>query len=179
MELNQLLSLAQECEFTHYGELNVPAMKLHQEVRDMCASGNCHMYGKSWRCPPYCGSLQELDEQIHSYSSGILVQSTADLEDEFDGETMIETQQIHKERFDKMVSMLRESGEKILPLSAGTCTMCKTCTCPDEPCRFPDIAFSSMEASGLLVSEVCEASNIPYYYGKLTITYSSCILFNS
>ena len=171
------LELAQECEFSHSGALNVPAIILHPEVRDMCASGKCHMYGTNWKCPPYCGTIEELDPVVHRYSDGIIVQSTGELEDEFDGEVMMETQEIHKQRFFKLVRKLREIEKDILPLSAGTCTVCKTCTCPDEPCRNPDIAMSSMEAFGMNVSEVCMQSDIPYYYGKLTITYSSCILF--
>ena len=169
--------LAQDCEFSHYGELNAPAIILHPEVREMCASGKCFMYGKNWRCPPHCGTLEELEKQMKKYSAGIIVQSTGELEDEFDGEVMIETEQIHKKRFNKLVLKLREVEKDIYPLSAGTCTMCPKCTCPDEPCRHPDIAFSSMEACGMNVSEVCSQSNVPYYYGNLTITYTSCILF--
>jgi hypothetical protein len=33
-----------------------------------------------------------------------------------------------------------------------------------------------MEAYGLLVSDVCQKAGLPYYYGKQTITYTSCIL---
>lgn len=175
--LAEVMQKAEECEFSHWGELNVPAMKLHEEVREMCASGKCMMYGKNWQCPPHCGTLDELREKISAFSAGVIVQSTAELEDDFDAETMMETEQIHKKRFNRLVTELRkDTAIQILPLSAGTCTLCPTCTCPDEPCRMPGIAFSSMEACGLNVSEVCAQSNIPYYYGKLTITYTSCVL---
>ena len=36
--------------------------------------------------------------------------------------------------------------------------------------------LSSMEAYGLLVSNVCRSSGLEYYYGPLTLTYSACIL---
>jgi len=35
---------------------------------------------------------------------------------------------------------------------------------------------SSMEAMGLLVSEVCEAAGLPYYYGPNTLTYTGAVL---
>ncbi len=63
-----------------------------------------------------------------------------------------------------------------LPLSVGTCTLCPSCSCPDAPCRYPERAFNSMEAAGLLVSDVCSAARIPYYHGKGTIAYVSCVL---
>ena len=66
-----------------------------------------------------------------------------------------------------------------MTLTAGACTLCATCTYPDEPCRFPDRRLVSMEAAGLVVSEVCELAAVPYNHGPLTITYSGCVLYNS
>ncbi len=62
-------------------------------------------------------------------------------------------------------------------MGAGACTICETCTWPERPCHFPDKMVSSMEAYGLVVSDVCKPAGIPYYYGPLTLTYSSCVLF--
>ena len=64
----------------------------------------------------------------------------------------------------------------MLPIGAGCCTKCKVCTYPDAPCRFPDQAFSSMEAYGMLVTQVCKANGLEYYYGPCTIAYTSCYL---
>ena len=63
-----------------------------------------------------------------------------------------------------------------LPLSSGACSLCRKCTYPDRPCRFPGKRLSSMEAYGLLVSDVCQKSGLPYYYGPKTITFTACIL---
>ena len=64
-----------------------------------------------------------------------------------------------------------------MTLSAGTCTLCKECTYPDAPCRFPDKRLVSMEAAGLVVSEVCTQAGIDYNHGPQTIAYSGCVLF--
>ena len=53
---------------------------------------------------------------------------------------------------------------------------CKICTYPDDPCRFPDKKSSSMEALGMVVSEVCADNGISYYYGPGTLTYVGCVL---
>ena len=71
---------------------------------------------------------------------------------------------------------LRKFYPNMLPMGAGCCTKCKTCTCPDAPCRFPDQAFSSMEAYGMLVMQVCQANHLDYYYGPGKIAYTSCYL---
>jgi predicted metal-binding protein len=113
---------------------------------------------------------------MRGYSGGVIVQTTTDLEDEFDIETMGRAQETHKNRFLTLARQARLIYPDCLPLTAGSCTICRTCTYPDKPCRFPGRMLSSMEAYGLLVSNVCRSSGLEYYYGPLTLTYSACIL---
>lgn len=174
--LEQSLQYAKDSGFSHYGPLNVKKLKLLEEVRDMCSADRCHAYGRSWVCPPACGTIPEIREKIKGFSSGILVQTTGEMEDDFDVEAMMETEEIHKKHFMQFVEKMRETGEKVMPMAAGTCRICKTCAYP-EPCRFPEKAIPSMEACGLFVSKTCEDSGLGYYYGKNTITYTSCVLF--
>ena len=89
---------------------------------------------------------------------------------------MIEAQELQKERF-SMYCREIAGTEEMLPMGSGACMICETCTWPDAPCRFPERMVTSMEAYGLVVSEVCQLADTPYYYGPLTITYSGCVLF--
>jgi len=162
--------------FTSAGPLNIEALVFMPEVREMCSVDRCNMYGKNWRCPPGCGSIEEAAEAASKYAFGILVQTTGHMEDEFDYETIEETGKKHQISFGSLIAKLRKRYAKILPMGSGTCSQCEACTYPDAPCRFPDDAISSMEAYGLWVSKVCELSGIPYNYGKLTLTYTSCYL---
>lgn len=98
------------------------------------------------------------------------------MEDDFDIETIEDASKKFKESFTAMMHQLRKLYGDILPLGAGTCTICEKCTYPDAPCRFPDESYSSMEAYGLWVSKVCEMSGVPYNNGKQTITYTGCFL---
>lgn len=174
--LEQSLAYAAKCGFSHFGPVNVSKLELLDEVRDMCAADKCRAYGRSWVCPPACGTIAEIREKVREYTSGILVQTTGEMEDEFDVEAMMETDKLHKERFMKFVEQMRRTGKKTMPMAAGTCRICEKCAYP-EPCRFPDRAIPSMEACGIFVSKICEDSGIGYYYGKNTITYTSCVLF--
>lgn len=176
MTNEELLKLAENCGFDHVGMLNVPALEFNPAVRDMCAAGRCGMYGHCWTCPPGCGTLEEISEKAAAYKRGVLLQTTGQLEDDFDVETMMDAEKIQKEHFKAFVTKLREVYPNCLPMSSGACTMCPTCTYPDEPCRAPHLAIPSMEAYGLVVSKTCEDSGMKYYYGPLTITYSGCVL---
>lgn len=168
---------AQEIGFTHVGTLNRAALQFRPEVREMCAADRCRSYAKRWCCPPACGTLEETVAKAAPFRSGLLLQSTGSLEDDFDIETMQKTEQQHKKRFLQLLKKIFEQDCDVLPMAAGACTLCKNCTYPDAPCRFPQFAVPSMEAYGLWVSKVCEDSSLPYTYGPRTITYTSCILF--
>ena len=177
MTIQEFCALAKEIGFQQAGPLDPATIELKEEVREMCASGKCAMYDKRWSCPPGCGTLDECRELLKGYTRGILVQSVGELEDNFDIETMMETEAAHKERFYAMRKALVEKGIDALAAGAGCCTVCKDCTYPDTPCRFPEQRMSSMEALGMLVLEVCKANDMRYFYGENTIAYTSCFLF--
>ena len=176
LDLEKLTKLGEACGFTHIQKLDVSTIQLMPEVRAMCEKNSCGVYGKNWCCPPAVGELEKCREKIAGYKEGILVQTVGELEDPLDGEGMMETQEAHLKNFDKMREMLLEEYPGMLSCGAGTCTRCRECTYPDAPCRFPSHTFASMEAYGMLVTQVCQANDLPYYYGSGTIAYTSCFL---
>lgn len=88
MNYEHLREMALDSGFSYTAPLNTDTIELKQEVRDMCAQG-CQQYAKRWSCPPGCGSLEELRGNIDFYNKGILVQTVAKLEDEFDWDGMM------------------------------------------------------------------------------------------
>lgn len=174
--IEKAVNLAEEYKFSHIAGLDVTKLEFLQEVRDMCAADKCHMYNKSWICPPACGNLSDSVEKASRYTKGILVQTTGTLDDVFDYSMMQQIGTGHSEKFRKFVKSLLQYYPDMLPLGSGSCKLCKECSYPNEPCRHPDEAVSSMEAYGLFVSKVCEDNNLGYYYGEGTITYTSCVL---
>ena len=176
MNFKDLKQLCLSHGFTNVVPLACDTIELKPEVRQMCASDSCHKYNKCWSCPPDCGTLEECEQRVRKYKLGILVQTVGELEDSMDGEGMMRTEAMHKASFYSLEKDLRKFYPNMLPIGAGCCIKCKTCTCPDAPCRFPDQAFSSMEAYGMLVMQVCQANHLDYYYGPRKIAYTSCYL---
>ena len=176
LDYQELERIGKECGFTHIAPLDAATIRVLPEVREMCEKNTCHMYGKRWSCPPGAGTLEECEARVRRYTSGILVQTVGELEDELDGEAMMETEALHKENFQRMREVLHEQFPGMLSIGSGCCTRCKECAYPDAPCRFPDDMFASMEAYGMLVTEVCTANGMSYYYGPCTIAYTACFL---
>lgn len=176
--LDDIAGLAAQVGFERSGIAPASAIEVSPEVRDMCNADRCRSFGKNWMCPPHCGELGRFQQMIEAKTACYVVQTVATLEDEFDFDGMVEAEHVHKRRFASFSQKIRTdlNMPDALPLSAGTCTLCPSCSCPDAPCRYPERAFYSMEAAGLLVSDVCSAARIPYYHGKGTIAYVSCVL---
>jgi predicted metal-binding protein len=82
----------------------------------------------------------------------------------------------HQKHLEAFTDKIRERYPSCILLGAGGCRRCETCTWPDAPCRFPEKMLSSMEAFGMVVSDVCRDNNLPYYYGPNTLTYTGCVL---
>lgn len=165
------------CGFSHVGALDPAGIELRTEVRDACAENKCGSYATNWACPPGCGTLEDCKRMIDGYKNGLIVQTTGQLRDSFDGETMQRTSEIHAESFQKFCEAVRAICPEALLLNTGPCKHCAKCAYPETPCLFPRRMTSSMEAFGMLVSDVCKANDIPYYYGPNTLTYVACVLF--
>ncbi len=172
-----LLTLAMENGFEHYGYANMDALIPMKEVRDMCEVNRCGRYDNSWACPPACGTLEENTKKLKNFDHCILVQSTCKLTDEFDYDSMKQLEVVHKKRFANFARQMRMLYDNVLPLQAGTCTVCRKCTYPDKPCRYPKKQMVSMEAFGLWVGDVCVKSGLEYNYGTCTMTYTSCVMY--
>ena len=166
-----------EIGFEHAAMFDPSQLEFRQDVREMCNANQCQQYGKNWACPPACGSVSDSVEKAKGYRNAVMLQTTAFLEDSFDIETMMQAASDHKERFAKAVDLMRQSHPDCLPMGAGGCNICRKCTYPDAPCRFPERAFTSMEAYGLYVAGECKKAGLEYNYGPGSLTYSSCILY--
>ena len=187
---SRLKQLALECGFTHTGELKAETLKSRPEVRVACAADKCRSYGKNWSCPPACGDLADCEKKIREFKQGLILQTQGNLEDSMDYESMKRIGVQHYKNMYNISAALSappspsngcEEGGSLprsyLLLGGGACKNCEKCSCPDSPCRFPDKMIISMEAMGLVVSDVCTANGLPYYYGPNTLTYVGCVLF--
>ena len=156
--------------------LDPAALTARADVRAMCAADKCRAYGKNWTCPPHCGSLEACQEDMHSFSHGILLQTVGQMEKAIDTRAYCRTEARHLEQFHRLAELVRQTHPESLCLGSGGCRICKTCAYP-EPCRFPEKACPSMEGFGLFVTQVCRRCGVPYHYGDRTITYTACILW--
>lgn len=165
--------------FTTVAPLKTEKLRLRADVRAMCTPDKCRMCGHTWTCPPGCGPLEEIDPKIRRFRRGLLLVHVADLADERDYATMRRTGEIHKDAVMRFYANVLGTYPDAVALSAGSCSFCRDCTYPDDPCRYPEFAYPSLEACGMMVSDVCEACGVPFYTGKNNkMTFCSGILLD-
>ncbi|MDR2798733.1 MAG: DUF2284 domain-containing protein [Treponema sp.] len=175
-ELEAVHALALSCGFSHVGDLDAGTIRVRTEVRDSCEENKCRAYRTNWACPPGCGTLGECEQRIRNYRQGLILQTTGMLEDSLDYESMERIALEHGKNLDAFRGRIQIRYPSCLVIGAGACRRCEECTYPHEPCRFPKQMICSMEAMGMLVSEVCKDNKLPYYYGPNTLTYIGCVL---
>lgn len=162
-------------EFAWLDPCDVP---FDARVREMCASNRCGLYGKTWTCPPGVGEWEQLRDECRSYAHTLVFTTKHTLDDDFDFEGIQQSGVLHKQLDLALADALRAQGIPHLLYSAGGCSLCKACTYPDAPCRFPERVHRSMEACGVDAGALSRACGLRYNNGPQTVTYFSMILFS-
>lgn len=169
------LKRAKEIGFDAVVSMDPQTLLARDDVRSMCAADKCGAYNKNWMCPPACGTVEECQQKMRDYQTGILLQSIGHMSKAIDSKCYRETERRHIQNFYILAEEIKKEHPGALCLGTGGCRICKQCAYPDA-CRFPEKAVSSMEGYGLFVTQVCRDAGVPYYYGDRTITYTACIL---
>ena len=164
---------------SHVIEVDPKTFEITKDVRQACEVNSCGEYNRNWYCPPHTGTLDECKKAIYKFQNGILIQNIYSVEDSWDFEGMAEAGNKHKE----MMRIIRDTLKEKYPdvkfevYSAGGCNICKKCTCPDEPCRFPGRGMFSIEGMGVNVYNLVENNGLKYINGVNTVSYIGVINF--
>jgi len=147
------------------------------EVRDLCKRNACGMYGKTWACPPGLGSVEYCKKKCRSFHHALAFSSLGQLQKKHDLKAWHEARVIHEAITEEVVKIIRSQFDSILALSTEGCMVCKTCTYPNQPCRFPERMFPAIEGFGINVIKLAKTSGLKYYNGPNTVTYFSIVFF--
>jgi predicted metal-binding protein len=150
-----------------------------EEVRDICKQNKCRMYGSSWACPPAVGSVEECKTRCLAYEHAFMFTTTTKVKSRYDVKGWIHAREEHEKLTDHVADIFRSYDGGSLVLSTEGCLLCKACTYPNAPCRFPNRMYPATEGYGILVVQQAKVCNIKYNNGIDTITYFSMVFFNT
>ena len=157
--------------------INTNMINFSEDVVAACKANQCGRYNKSWMCPPAIGQLSALKARYSIYKNVYVFTTKWDIEDSFDIEGMFAAGQKHAKLTDSLREELLKTECDFNVLGGESCRKCLKCSYPDNPCRFPDIAYPSVEACGIDVVNLAKTCNISYNNGINTVTYFSLVFF--
>ena len=168
--------ICRDAGFTGFGVIKTGDIPYAPELIHACEQNLCRTYDKIWVCPPAVPRHEEMKRRIDEFETGLVVQLVDQLEDTFDYEGMEEVGARFKAILIDAVFEIRKEYETVLALGSGGCRLCEKCTYPDEPCRFPEKAFYSVESCGIVVNQMVSKVGLKYNNGPATISYAGLIL---
>jgi len=148
------------------------------KCRELCARNLCGAYGMTWGCPPGIGTEKECLRAIGNFSGAAVLIKKFDNVDLKDKKLIEKLGAAHQDVCRKFVNKLREERHNAMALADGGCRYCKKCSCPDEPCGFPDQMVPSISAYGIMMDEYMRSNNIDFEFEKDAMTLYGLILFS-
>ena len=155
---------AYELGFTRAFTLNAREIPFDEVdiLRQGCEANDCGNYGTSWCCPPGVGTKEEVEAKVKRWQKGIMVQFITEVIDvSFQPELFREINAAFGEMVQCLYETVKEREGDCYMLGKGHCDLCKKCTYPDEPCRFPEKAAPCLSSHGINVGKLWETSGFP------------------
>ncbi len=173
-----ILKLSEESGAFKSYIIDVDKIPFDKDLRKYCAMNYCGFYGKNYACPPEVGEPEDVIKEAKSYKRALIFQTVTSLEDSYDFEGMEEASKSHTKIANLLNKEFKKQISNYLQLTVGACTVCKDCTIKENlPCRFPDLAVSSLEAYCMNVSTLSGLCDMKYINGQNTVTYFGAFLF--
>jgi predicted metal-binding protein len=174
--LNDYINLVLDAGAHRAAQILTQQLRFSEEFYAACKQDYCGRFGRSYTCPPHVGEIGDLIARVKKYKTAIIFQTIHDLKDSRDFEGMRRGQDLHNEITFQVAKKTKDG----LVLNAGGCFLCETCgAVSGEPCRFPGLAISSLEAHGIDVASIERVSALKFMNGLNTVTFFSGLFLDA
>ncbi len=154
-----------------YEFIDTSELVFSDRVRYICKT-ECPMYGKTWACPPAVGSVEECQKHCLQYKKALLISTITEVSDIANLQETLDTRAPHEAITHQIRDLLKQQCSDVMVLSTEACAHCKQCTYPDAPCRRPDQMFPCVESHGIILTDLAEKHQIPFFNGNIVTWFS-------
>lgn len=131
-------------------------------LRQGCEANDCGKYGTNWCCPPGVGTDEEVAARVNCWKKGVMVQFiTESIDSSLNPELFKEISASFGSMVQCFYGKVKETEGDCYMLGRGACTLCKECTYPDAPCRYPEKVTPCLSSHGINVYKLWETSGFP------------------
>ena len=179
MEYAALVKTALDCGADKAEVIDPSKIVCSNSFRAYCEANVCGFYGRCWSCPPDIGNIDDLIQELKTYSHAMLYQTISRMENSTDTEELNAATEKLSDTSQKLQLCFRTLFRKPFLHLAGSCHLCRKCAkIADQPCRFPDKMLPAMSAYGIDVCGTCASTSLRYMNGENTVTFFGMVLFD-
>lgn len=160
-------------------EFEVQSLVPEQRIRDYCLENRCGNYHRNYMCPPYSGSLAEIETRLKKFRHGILLQYTKLIDVHNDAGGVEQSKVDFHRKILQLEDLLRGEGVRgVWGLIGGSCALCEVCGAKqDKPCLYPEQARTSPESISIDVMALLGRFGLDKGFHPDKITWTGCLLF--
>lgn len=163
MLYDKFINYAVEEGFSDAAVIDTDQIVFDPSFRPYCEENLCGQYGVNYTCPPVCGTPEEMKMRVLSHKKAIVLQSIWEISDYTDKKAIKHAKNEHNAAAIRLAKRMRAEGHEGFIVGASGCALCTPCAITkQEPCRFPDLAFSCMSAYCIFVRLLAESCEISY-----------------
>lgn len=114
------IKLAKAVGFENVNLMKVSDLVTDPVYRTYCEQNACGNYNLAWGCPPKCGSVDYMIDQMHQYDTALILQSKTKYKNIMNREEQVSIQRKHNKLTEVLSDLMQKDGiEDILFMSAG------------------------------------------------------------
>ena len=135
-------------------------------LRQGCEANDCGKYGTNWCCPPGIGDIDQVEAKVKAWRKGVMLQFITEAVDGSVNPAMFkEVASAFSAMVQKYYAAVKKEEKECYMLGRGSCLLCKECTYPDAPCRYPEKITPCLSSHGINVYKLWDSSG--YRRGNL------------
>lgn len=179
MNNERFITYAQTAGFSDAALMDTKDIVFDPAFRPYCEENLCGQYDANYSCPPVCGTPEEMKERVLAHKKALVLQSMWDIDDYTDKDAIRKAKKGHNAMTLEVVKKMRAEGHDGLIIGASGCSLCSPCAMTkNEPCRFPDLAWSCMSAYCIFVRLLAEHCHMSYTCESGLLTFFGMYVFD-
>lgn len=136
---------------------------VNPKFRIFCEENRCGRYGANYSCPPDCGTVEDMHQQILSEPMALIITSKWKINGYQDAAGIQHAKEGHNAGVRRLLAAVRQAGYEGFAAGYNGCQICKPCKrVNDEPCPFPEQRVSCMSAYCIDVSALSQRCGLEF-----------------
>lgn len=140
---------------------------VNDAFRKFCEDNLCGRYNASYACPPGCGTVEEVKQQLLAADKALVLEKIYEIGSYENIPAVMESEKDLNAVALDLAEKLRADGFRCFYLGYGGCPLCNPCKHGEgKPCAFPDRKVSCLSAYCVDVAELAKRCGLEFAWSQ-------------